>query len=133
MRNPASFAPGAGNALAVNFWSRVMDQRGGEHDKYEWTLDLTDREWLLSERKAVSSSDPYLEIAPNSTLRIWTTLRCPSSEPKNYLAQLVYYAVPLSGQERQKISHLVVGEYHSDTTPLVITGPVKGREPDWRR
>ena len=124
IRNPARFSTTGGNVLKVNFWSRIPDSQEQEQYNYEWTLDLSNREWLTAQRRALDSSDPYLEIAPGATLRMWTTLRCPKVDPKHYLAQLVYYAIPPSVQEENDMPELIVGEFHSDTTPIAITGPM---------
>jgi hypothetical protein len=130
IRNPASFALDSPDSMKVNFWRRRENEQGEMSDHYEWTLDLASREFLLSEHDALPSDSPYLEIPPDGQVITWTSVRFPRAEPENYLAELVYYASPATAKELETRDNLIVGEYHSDTTPLVITGPVMVRNPD---
>jgi len=130
IRNFAGFRGKSIDLIKLNIWYQFIDEIGKERYEYIGVLDLNNREWLVDDRKAVNSSDLYLEIAPDSTQKVWAIVRCPKIVPKAYLAQLVYYAAPLSEQEEQSLPHLVVGEYHSDTVPLVITGISTSRKAD---
>lgn len=118
-RNPANFTNSALNSFRLNFWSKGGDKSSKVFDEFEWTLDLTSREFLVSEYKTIPSQEPYLNIPPSETLRFWTIVRFPKMELGEYMTELIYYAMP-GGKEEENRSDLILGEYHSDLKKLIV-------------
>lgn len=118
-RNPATFTETSSSSLRINFWKKVRNENDELIDEYESTLDLAGKEFLLSDRQAVPSTEQFLRIQPGEKLNMWTTIRFPKLTPGNYTLEAIYYGSPRTKSEETR-HDLIVGEYHADLKEITV-------------
>ena len=120
IRNFAGFRRGGNDSLRIEFWKPAATT--GQLRSFAGALDLTGEEWRVAENTSIRPRDPYLKLEGSGSLRAWTEIRLPKSEPGPLLAELVYYAHVDSDAEKGN-DGLVVGTYRAEPVSVTILPP----------
>jgi hypothetical protein len=118
IRNFAGFRRGGADSIKINFWT--PPEHAGEAPEFAWTLDLAGNEWHVAERKTVRPKDAYLTLEGPDSLRAWTEIRLPKTDPGPLLADFAYYA-HIESEAEQTNDDLVCGFYRADPVNLTIS------------
>lgn len=122
IRNPASFLPSGNDALQLHLWENLAD---GKLSTDVTTIDLAGNEFLIGERAALPSDEPFVTIPPHGNVRVWVNIR-PRLAPAAYEGLLVCYTRPYAKGELEAHNNLIVGEYHA----VPVTFRIKAKVPD---
>ena len=118
-RNPVPLAEASGGHLRLNLWQEGSDPSDRE---FAGIIDLEGREFLLAERKAVTSQKDVLQLAPGEQLSMYADLRLPQLEPGKYVIEAIYFGEPVQPAELETHGDLIAGELHADLISLVVDG-----------